>query len=180
MDDIICYTLRNKIFCQNYEQRDWITHTRLSQDSEKHWICNCRWLEQTHLDLRYPQKILSSLDTGSSMPDHEIELKKGFIVILLRNILPKRGHVNGTRYVVVNMTNYYLFFRSVSGANFSVSFVYRRMHCQSVTVEFPVPGFKRCQFPIRVCFAMTINKAQGQSITGKLVLYLSYRWFASG
>ena len=34
--------------------------------------------QQAALELRYPQELLNSLDTGSSMPDHIIQLKKGF------------------------------------------------------------------------------------------------------
>ena len=38
---------------------------------------------------------------------------------------------------------------------------------------------KRRQFPIRVCFAMTINKAQGESISN-LVVYLRQSVFSHG
>ena len=50
------------------------------------------------------------------------------------------------------------------------------MHCKGSDVFLPriplIPSdasipfeFKRLQFPVRVCFAMSINKAQGQSLT---------------
>ena len=38
---------------------------------------------------------------------------------------------------------------------------------------------KRRQFPIRLCFAMTINKAQGESINN-LVVYLRQPVFSHG
>ncbi len=46
--------------------------------------------------------------------------------------------------------------------------------------KLPVPRFKRTQFPVRVCFGMTINKAQGQSFGGKLGLDRSEDCFADG
>ena len=39
--------------------------------------------------------------------------------------------------------------------------------------------FDRKQFPIRVCFAMTINKSQGQSL-GRVGVYLNPEVFAHG
>ena len=39
--------------------------------------------------------------------------------------------------------------------------------------------FKRLQFPVRVCFAMSINKAQGQSLT-VAGLYLQAPCFSHG
>ncbi len=36
--------------------------------------------------LRYPAELLNSLNGGSSLPDNRIQLKKGFMVMLLRNI----------------------------------------------------------------------------------------------
>ena len=54
------------------------------------------------------------------------------------------------------------------------------MNCTPGTEDFPIQGFQRCQFPVKVCFAMTINKAQGQSIPGRLVIDLASPCFAHG
>ena len=101
-------------------------------------------------------------------------------MMLLRNIRPKQGHVNGTRYVVVNMTDNLLFLRAVSGTNQGESFVLPRMNCLPGMEDFPIPGFRRCQFPVRVSFAMTVNKAQGQSVSGRLGLDLTHPCFSHG
>ncbi len=69
---------------------------------------------QNAAELRYPQELLNPIEVGASLPDHEIALKKGFIVMLLRNIKPSSGHVNGTRYVVDNLTYHLLFLSSYS------------------------------------------------------------------
>ncbi len=52
------------------------------------------------------------------------------------------------------------------------------MNCTVGTEDFPIPGFPRCQFPIRICFAIMINKSQGQSISGLLGTYRSAEWFS--
>ncbi len=46
--------------------------------------------------------------------------------------------------------------------------------------DFPIPGFRRCQFPIRKCFAMTIYKAKGHSISGLLGLDFTSPCFSYG
>ncbi len=48
-----------------------------------------------------------------------------------------------------------------------------RVPCGPGDDNFPVTGFKRTQFPVRVCFGMTIKKPKGQSFGGKLGLDLS-------
>ncbi len=119
-------------------------------------------------ELNYPQELLNSIEAGSSLPDHEINLKEGFVVMLLRNIRPRFGHVNGTRYIVERMTANFLFLISASGTHKGSRLSLPRMNCAPGTDEFPIPGFRRRQFPIRICFSMTVNKALGQSVTGKL------------
>ena len=136
--------------------------------------------DQKEMELKYPPELLHTIETGSSLPDHEISLKKGFVVMLLRNIRQNCGHVNGTRYVVHNMTKNLLFLRAVSGTAKGNSLVLPRMNCIPGMDDFPIPGFRRCQFPIRVCFAMTINKAQGQSVPAQLGIDLSSSCFAHG
>ena len=138
--------------------------------------------DQKAMELKYPPKLLNSIDTGSSLPDHEIVLKDGFVIMLLRNIRQKCGHVNGTRYIVRKMTKNLLFLRAVSGTAKGNLLVLPRMNCIPGSDDFPIPGFRRCQFPIRVCFAMTINKAQGQSVAGKarsrIIFLLFCTWSA--
>ena len=57
----------------------------------------------------YPTEMLNTLKARSALPDHKLKLKKGFIVMLLRNLDPTSGHVNGARYVFENITNNLLF-----------------------------------------------------------------------
>ncbi len=100
--------------------------------------------------------------------------------MLSRNIRLKRGHLNGTRYVVMNMTKNLLFLQAVSGTLRGNSLVLPRMNCIPGMDGFAITGFRRRQFPIRVCFAMTINKSQGQSVPSKLGIDLSSSCFAHG
>ncbi len=133
---------------------------------------------QKSAELNYRRELLNSIEPGSSLPDHEINLKEGFVVKLLQNIRPRFGNVNGTRYVVERMTANFLFLISVSGTHKESVLSLPRMNCAPGTDDFPIPDFRRGQFPIRICFAMTINKAQGQSVTDKLGIDLSNPCFA--
>ncbi len=54
------------------------------------------------------------------------------------------------------------------------------MNCTVGKDDFPIPGFRRCQFSIRKCFAMTIKKAQKQSISGTLGINLREKCFSHG
>ncbi len=100
--------------------------------------------------------------------------------MLLRNIRIGDGHVNGSWYIVEEMTDTVLFLRSVAPSNYGSKLAVLRMNCVAKGEDSPVPGFRRCQFPVRVCFAMTINKGQGQSVTGKLGLCLRRQVFSQG
>ena len=107
-------------------------------------------------------------------------LKKGYIVMLLRNIRPLDGHCNGTRYIVDKMTNSLLFLRVAVGAHKGAKLLLPRMPCGPGDNDFPVPGFQRLQFPVRPCFAITTNKAQGQSFSGHVGLDLRSDCFTHG
>ena len=47
----------------------------------------------------FPTEYLNTLSL-SGLPEHELNLKVDTVVILLRNMDIKRGHCNGTRYLV--------------------------------------------------------------------------------
>ncbi|CDF38639.1 unnamed protein product [Chondrus crispus] len=128
----------------------------------------------------YPTEMLNTLTAGSALPDHKLKLKKGFIVMLLRNLDPATGHVNGARYVIENMTNNLLFLHVTTGSHQGNRLCLPRMPCGPGDDNFPIPGFTRTQFPIRTCFALTTNKAQGQSFGGRIGLDLRDHCFSHG
>ena len=128
--------------------------------------------------LIYPTEFLNTLTTGSALPDHK--LKKGFIVMPLRNLDPTAGHDNGARYVIENMTNNLLFLRVTTGSQEGTRLCLPRMTCGPGDDNFPIPAFTRTQFPICTCFALTTNKAQGQSFGGCIGLDLRDHCFWHG
>lgn len=117
--------------------------------------------------------------TPNGVPPHELILKKNCPIILLRNINPSEGLCNGTRLICKR------FDRNIIDAEITVG-QYKNKRVFLPRIPF-VPcendispiRFKRTQFLVRVCFAMTINKAQGQTLDF-VGLYLPEPVFAYG
>ncbi|WVZ85979.1 hypothetical protein U9M48_032832 [Paspalum notatum var. saurae] len=111
----------------------------------------------------YPLEFLNSL-TPNGLPPHVLRLKINCPVILLRNIDPANGLCNGTRLIVRGFQKNAIDAEIVLGQHARKRvFLPRIPLCPSDDEMFPF-WFKRKQFPIRLSFAMTINKAQGQTI----------------
>jgi ATP-dependent DNA helicase PIF1 len=126
----------------------------------------------------YPSEFLNTL-TPSGLPPHVLKLKIGCPIILLRNIDPANGLCNGTRLVVRG------FQRNTIDAEIMVGdhvgkriFLPRIPLCPSHDEMLPFQ-FKRKQFPVRLSFAMTVNKAQGQTIPN-VGVYLPELVFSHG
>ncbi|KAK2997551.1 hypothetical protein RJ639_024840 [Escallonia herrerae] len=56
-------------------------------------------------DLLYPAEFLNSLKF-SGIPNHELDLKVGSPIMLLRNINPSKGMCNGTRLIVTHLAKW--------------------------------------------------------------------------
>lgn len=132
------------------------------------------------VSLRYPVELLNAMTAGAAQPDHELCLKKGFMVMLLWNIAPKTSHVNGSRDIVEHMSANLLHLRVAVEAHKEARLSLRSVPCGPGDQNFPIPGFRRTQFPVRVCFQMTVYKSQGQSFGGKLGLDLGENCFVHG
>lgn len=131
-------------------------------------------------------------------------LKEGAMIILLRNLNAILGLVNGTRLMVTGLKDHVLGCLIASGALLDASGITStrihpepnarsgpragqmvfipRMDCspsdnRSVQLFFTLI---RKQFPVRLAFCMTINKAQGQTIKGRLGIYLPSPVFSHG
>ncbi|XP_020177709.3 uncharacterized protein [Aegilops tauschii subsp. strangulata] len=111
----------------------------------------------------YAPEFLNGL-TPNGLPPHALKLKLNCPVILLRNIDPANGLCNGTRLVVRGFERNTIDAEIVIGQHAGRRvFLPRIPLCPSDNEMFPFK-FKRKQFSIRLSFAMTINKAQGQTI----------------
>ncbi|PWZ57979.1 ATP-dependent DNA helicase PIF1 [Zea mays] len=126
----------------------------------------------------YPPEFLNTL-TPNGLPPHVLKLKIGCPVILLRNIDPANGLCNGTRLVVRGFQRNSIDAEIVLGQHAGKwIFLPRIPLCPSDDEMFPFQ-FKRKQFPIRLSFAMMVNKAQGQTIPN-VGVYLSEPVFSHG
>ncbi|XP_076934194.1 uncharacterized protein LOC143600366 [Bidens hawaiensis] len=114
----------------------------------------------------------------SGIPNHRLLLKVGIPIMLLRNINQKKGLCNGTRLQVVSLGKRVIEAKVVSGTNIGFRTLLSRISLTSSDKKLPFK-LKRRQFPISVCFAMTINKSQGQSLS-RVGLYLKDPVFTHG
>ena len=112
----------------------------------------------------YPMEYLNSLNV-SGLPLSKLALKIGCPVMLLRNLDPAKGLCNGTRMIVRQIKNRVIKCEIISGdERFGGKIVLiPRITLEPSAENLPIP-LKRRQFPIRLAFAMTINKSQGQSV----------------
>ena len=112
----------------------------------------------------YPVEYLNSL-VSSSLPLAHLKLKVGCPIMLLRNLNASKGLCNGTRLRVVQIRTRVLKCRIMStDERFGGDVVFIPRITLSPTAEdMPIP-LRRRQFPVRLAFAMTVNKSQGQSL----------------
>jgi hypothetical protein len=113
-------------------------------------------------DLMYPVEYLNTIQC-SGLPLHKVTLKIGCPVMVLRNIDPSQGICNGTRGVVTRMQSRVIEIRLLTGEFKGKKAFVPRMNINPQDTQIPFE-FNRRQFPINLCFTMTINKSQGQSV----------------
>jgi hypothetical protein len=99
----------------------------------------------------------------SGLPPARLELKIRAPVICLRNLFLREGLCNSTRMIISKLREYSIKVKIISGQFHGEDRVISRI---TFTADMGKGAWKhnRKQFPVRLCFAITINKAQGQSL----------------
>ena len=113
-------------------------------------------------------KFFNSL-TSNGLPPHKLILKKGAIIILLRYINLSDELCNGTHLKVKELLQYCIYAEIITGNNSGNTVLLPRIDLTTSKDELPFE-MKRRQFPIRLGYAMTINKSQGQTFN-KVAIY---------
>ena len=122
-----------------------------------------------------PIEFLNTLNL-TGLPQHEIILKKNMPVMLMRNINKERGLCNGTRLIVKQLRRLVL---ELYNPKTKQNVCLPRFDLEADIKKCGV-RWKRRQFPIQHAFAMTINKSQGQTLSGKVAVYLKKGIFSHG
>ncbi|XP_038701878.1 uncharacterized protein LOC119998611 [Tripterygium wilfordii] len=133
--------------------------------------------DMNNLDILYPTEFLNSLKI-SGIPKHQLTLKVGLPIMLLRNINQSKGLCNGTRLIITQLGKWFVQAEIITGTNIGERVFIPRIILSSTDTRLPFT-IKRRQFPVDVCFAMTINKSQGQTLNN-VGIFLSRQVFTHG
>ena len=125
----------------------------------------------------YPAEFLNSL-SFSGLPAHKLRLRVGAIVMLLRNLNGQQGLCNGTRLQVCRMMHNCIDAMILNGSHMGNRVILPKLELSSSDSTLPFQ-IKRTQLPVKIAFAMTVHKAQGQTIY-KLGLFLPRPVFGHG
>ena len=109
-----------------------------------------------------PEDFLRTLEP-SSLPPSELKMKLGCPLMLLRNLNQSQGLCNGTRLILLGAYRRILEVMIIGGEHHGEKAFIPRIILKPSSRQYPFI-LKRRQLPVRLCFAMTINKAEGQSL----------------
>jgi ATP-dependent DNA helicase PIF1 len=98
--------------------------------------------------------------------------------MLLRNLNQTAGLCNGTRMLVTEISHRILKCVVLTPSGVGEEVFIPRIALNTTDAKWPFT-LQRRQFPVRICYAMTINKSQGQTLS-TVGLYLDRPVFTHG
>jgi len=113
----------------------------------------------------------------NGVPSSSLHLWVGARVMLLRNMHVANGLFNGQLMEVVKLDRYVVSVKLLDARYGDEVHHIPRIKFEAKFGDVP---FTRVQFPLRLAYAITANKSQGQTLTGNIVLDLRRPSFAPG
>jgi ATP-dependent DNA helicase PIF1 len=168
-DDISreCYYTERAILAPHNIHVDDINHQalrRVSGQEQVYLSIDSAIKESGEPDHNMPVEFLNTM-TFSGFPPHRLHLKPGTPVILLRNLDPPNSLCNGTRLIVKHLRDHVIEAKIMTGKHAGkTAFIPKIIFLTPSFSKLPFT-LRRVQFPVRLAFAMSINKSQGQSLS---------------
>ena len=100
----------------------------------------------------------------NGLPPHKLLLKENCPIMLMRNLNPAEGLCNGTQLICRELRQNTISAEITFGQHWGKRIFLHRIPLQASNDEKNGLPFIRIQFSVRVCFALTINKSQGQTL----------------
>jgi len=125
----------------------------------------------------YSVEFLNTLQF-SDIANHKLELKMGVLILLLRNFNQSIGLCNGTKLIVKRLGQRVIEAEIITGNNVDKRVFIPRIIMSPSGIDWPFV-LRRRQFPVRMAFAITINKSPSQTLNN-IKIYLSSPVYSHG
>ena len=116
----------------------------------------------------------------SGFQPHILTINKNCVIILMRNLNQKRGHCNGTRYIVTQVPSRIIYATKLvfnaNDPNATIMIPKIPIHANQDDLLFIL---KWIQWPVQIAYVVSMNKSQGQTFN-KCGLLLPNSVFAHG
>ncbi|KAH7704741.1 hypothetical protein AAVH_28062 [Aphelenchoides avenae] len=106
----------------------------------------------------YSTEFVNTLNP-SELPPHLLRMKPGVVIMLLRNLRVHDGLCNGTRLLVSKVGRRFLEVMHMTGSMKGRREFLPRITLESNDGSLPFK-FTRHQYPVKPCYAFSVNKAQ--------------------
>ncbi|XP_055845576.1 uncharacterized protein LOC129915415 [Episyrphus balteatus] len=166
------------ILCPKNDDCDKINNfivNNIVEGEPKTYFSNDSLISEDQADEQlYTVEFLNSI-SHSGLPPHELVLKKNTTIMLIRNLNAREGLINGARMVITRLGEFTLTARLLNNQK---TVLIPRISLTPSDATMPFSMIRK-QFPVKISYAMTINKSQGQTLQ-RAGLYLPNPVFCHG